>query len=180
MGGISTGCRQHVLLHFTRNGPSMTMNTGNELGRPIEILLVEDNPGDADIAREGLESSKVRNKLHVVADRVSPKSVKLECKWLWVALAWRFRGLNNLWWRYCDKTGTTVKERTGMMKDPLVELAPLAEVIDCNSLVQRKAFKVAKLGVFWKDSCSSYDYTAKKLQVIDLKGILLEATTPTK
>jgi two-component system, chemotaxis family, response regulator Rcp1 len=46
----------------------MTMNTGNELGRPIEILLVEDNPGDADIAREGLESSKVRNKLHVVAD----------------------------------------------------------------------------------------------------------------
>jgi chemotaxis family two-component system response regulator Rcp1 len=46
----------------------MTMNTGNELGRPIEILLVEDNPGDADIAREGLEASKVKNKLHVVAD----------------------------------------------------------------------------------------------------------------
>jgi two-component system, chemotaxis family, response regulator Rcp1 len=46
----------------------MTMNTGTELGRPIEILLIEDNPGDADIAREGLASSKVKNKLHVVAD----------------------------------------------------------------------------------------------------------------
>jgi chemotaxis family two-component system response regulator Rcp1 len=46
----------------------MTMNTGSEMGRPIEILLVEDNPGDADIAREGLEDSKVSNKLHVVAD----------------------------------------------------------------------------------------------------------------
>jgi len=36
--------------------------------KPIEILLVEDNPGDADLAREALESSKVRNVLHVVPD----------------------------------------------------------------------------------------------------------------
>jgi two-component system, chemotaxis family, response regulator Rcp1 len=36
--------------------------------RPIEILLVEDNPGDADLAREALESSKIRNNLHVVGD----------------------------------------------------------------------------------------------------------------
>jgi two-component system, chemotaxis family, response regulator Rcp1 len=35
---------------------------------PIEILLVEDNPGDADLAREALENSKIRNTLHVVGD----------------------------------------------------------------------------------------------------------------
>ena len=34
----------------------------------IEILLVEDNPGDADLAREALENSKVRNTLNVVGD----------------------------------------------------------------------------------------------------------------
>jgi chemotaxis family two-component system response regulator Rcp1 len=38
------------------------------LGRPIEILLVEDSQGDADLARETLADSKVRNKLHVVSD----------------------------------------------------------------------------------------------------------------
>jgi len=36
--------------------------------KPIEILLVEDNPGDADIAREALENGKVLNTLHVVGD----------------------------------------------------------------------------------------------------------------
>jgi len=36
--------------------------------RPIEILLVEDSPGDADLARETLSDSKVRNTLHVVGD----------------------------------------------------------------------------------------------------------------
>ncbi len=35
---------------------------------PIEILLVEDSPGDADLAREALESTKVHNNLHVVKD----------------------------------------------------------------------------------------------------------------
>ncbi len=34
----------------------------------IDILLVEDNPGDADLAREALETGKVRNSLHVVGD----------------------------------------------------------------------------------------------------------------
>jgi two-component system response regulator len=38
------------------------------LVRPIEILLVEDSPGDADLARETLASSKVRNALHVATD----------------------------------------------------------------------------------------------------------------
>jgi len=36
--------------------------------KPIEILLVEDNPGDVDLAREALEGGKVRNTLHVVGD----------------------------------------------------------------------------------------------------------------
>jgi two-component system, chemotaxis family, response regulator Rcp1 len=35
---------------------------------PIEILLVEDSPGDADLARVALEQTKVRNTLHVVPD----------------------------------------------------------------------------------------------------------------
>jgi chemotaxis family two-component system response regulator Rcp1 len=37
-------------------------------GRPIEILLVEDNPGDVDLTREGLGGFKVRNTLHVATD----------------------------------------------------------------------------------------------------------------
>ena len=34
----------------------------------IEILLVEDNPGDADLAREALETGKISNNLNVVGD----------------------------------------------------------------------------------------------------------------
>ena len=41
-----------------------------ELGRPIEILLVEDNPGDVRLTREALTANKIRNTLHVVADGV--------------------------------------------------------------------------------------------------------------
>ena len=44
------------------------MTTGTELGRPIEILLVEDNPGDVDLTREGLADGKLRNHLHVAGD----------------------------------------------------------------------------------------------------------------
>ena len=36
--------------------------------KPIHILLVEDNPGDADLTKEGLEDSKIKNDLHVVTD----------------------------------------------------------------------------------------------------------------
>lgn len=35
---------------------------------PITILLVEDNPGDVDLAREALENSKMHNELLVVGD----------------------------------------------------------------------------------------------------------------
>lgn len=37
-------------------------------GRPIEILLVEDNPGDVRLTKEALKEGKVTNNLHVVMD----------------------------------------------------------------------------------------------------------------
>ena len=40
------------------------------IGRPIEILLVEDNPGDVRLTQEAFKEGKVRNKLHVVEDGV--------------------------------------------------------------------------------------------------------------
>jgi chemotaxis family two-component system response regulator Rcp1 len=36
----------------------------------IEILLVEDNPGDVELTREALKAAKVSNRLHVVDDGV--------------------------------------------------------------------------------------------------------------
>ncbi len=38
--------------------------------KPIEILLIEDNPGDARLAREALKDSKVESRLSVVEDGV--------------------------------------------------------------------------------------------------------------
>lgn len=38
------------------------------VGRPIEILLVEDNPGDVRLTQEALKEDKVHNNLHVVGD----------------------------------------------------------------------------------------------------------------
>ena len=38
--------------------------------RPVEILLVEDNPGDARLTREALKEGKIRNSLHHVIDGV--------------------------------------------------------------------------------------------------------------
>ncbi len=43
------------------------MNAGNEC-TPIDILLVEDNPGDVRLTREALRDAKVCNRLHVVED----------------------------------------------------------------------------------------------------------------
>jgi len=46
------------------------LSPGREMAgiRDIEILLVEDNPGDARLMREALKEGKVRNQLHVVGD----------------------------------------------------------------------------------------------------------------
>ena len=38
------------------------------IGKPIEILLVEDNQGDVGLIEEVLEEIKIRNKLHVAED----------------------------------------------------------------------------------------------------------------
>jgi chemotaxis family two-component system response regulator Rcp1 len=44
------------------------MNTQSDEWQPIEILLVEDNPGDVELTRQALERAKVSNILHVVND----------------------------------------------------------------------------------------------------------------
>jgi CheY-like chemotaxis protein len=38
------------------------------LGKPVEILLVEDNKGDVGLIEEVFEEAKIRNKLHVAED----------------------------------------------------------------------------------------------------------------
>jgi chemotaxis family two-component system response regulator Rcp1 len=45
------------------------MNPETE-GKPIEILLVEDNAGDVRLAQEAFKESKVRNSLFVIEDGV--------------------------------------------------------------------------------------------------------------
>ncbi len=45
------------------------MNTGN-FGKPIEILLAEDNPGDVRLTLEAFKEGKVRNSLHIAEDGV--------------------------------------------------------------------------------------------------------------
>jgi chemotaxis family two-component system response regulator Rcp1 len=37
-------------------------------GKVVDILLVEDNPGDVELVREALTEAKVRNELHVAVD----------------------------------------------------------------------------------------------------------------
>ena len=44
--------------------------TSRKTGRPIEILLVKDNPGDARLVKEALKDGKVLNELHVAKDGV--------------------------------------------------------------------------------------------------------------
>ena len=47
----------------------------HSLGRPAEILLVEDNPADVELTREGLASAKISNNLHVAVDGVAATGV---------------------------------------------------------------------------------------------------------
>ena len=44
--------------------------TWEQLGRPIEVLLVEDNPGDVRLTAEALHEGKVWNRLSVTPDGV--------------------------------------------------------------------------------------------------------------
>jgi CheY-like chemotaxis protein len=43
---------------------------GSGTGRPVQILLVEDNPGDVRLTREALKEAKVRNRMDSVGDGV--------------------------------------------------------------------------------------------------------------
>jgi chemotaxis family two-component system response regulator Rcp1 len=40
------------------------------VGKPIDILLVEDNPGDVRLIQEAFKSGKIRNNLYIVHDGV--------------------------------------------------------------------------------------------------------------
>lgn len=42
----------------------------SETGQPVEILLAEDNPGDAKLTRKAFEQGNILNNLHVVEDGV--------------------------------------------------------------------------------------------------------------
>jgi two-component system response regulator len=44
--------------------------SNNENIKQVEILLVEDNPGDVRLTKEALKESKIYNNLHVVMDGV--------------------------------------------------------------------------------------------------------------
>jgi len=46
----------------------------NEAGRPVEILLAEDNPGDVKLTEKALAKGRVLNTLHVVNDGVEAMS----------------------------------------------------------------------------------------------------------
>lgn len=49
----------------------------DENGRPIEILLVEDNPGDVRLTKEALKEGKVKNNLQVATDGVEAYQILL-------------------------------------------------------------------------------------------------------
>ncbi len=46
------------------------MNNHQKRGNPVEILLVEDNPGDVRLTREALRDAKVLNRMSVAQDGV--------------------------------------------------------------------------------------------------------------
>lgn len=46
------------------------MNSDIDGSRPIEILMVEDNPGDILLTREAMKEAKLRNRLNIANDGV--------------------------------------------------------------------------------------------------------------
>lgn len=51
--------------------------TIGENGKPIEILLVEDSPGDVRLTQEALRDAKVQNHLHIASDGMEATSFLL-------------------------------------------------------------------------------------------------------
>ena len=66
--GIDSEPGHGVTFNFTT--PELGKGVENKVifDRPIEILLIEDSPGDARLTREALRASKIRNTLHVATD----------------------------------------------------------------------------------------------------------------
>lgn len=52
--------------------------TSSQTGRPVSILLVEDNPGDIRLTQEALREGRVRNELQVARDGV--EALDLLCR----------------------------------------------------------------------------------------------------
>jgi len=48
----------------------MSKKLSQPMGKPVEILLVEDNPGDSRLAHEALKDAKVRNNVSLVEDGI--------------------------------------------------------------------------------------------------------------
>ena len=69
MGRVRGGSGFHVLFHITINYGRYSMMSPRDLNL-IEILLVEDNPGDVRLTREAMSNAKVRNNMEVVEDGV--------------------------------------------------------------------------------------------------------------
>lgn len=75
--GPSTEVSQGVRTQYPRCLPLSGLSSdafspqiSSAVGRPVEILLVEDNPGDIRLTLEALKENKVRNTIQVVEDGV--------------------------------------------------------------------------------------------------------------
>ena len=70
LGRFAARPGKHLLFHAARQGKGNCRHDvrADELGRPIEILLVEDSPTDAGLTRHAFAAGKVSNHLHVVED----------------------------------------------------------------------------------------------------------------
>src|SRR6202158_3682072 len=71
--GVRTGQGHALLLHVARHRRSANRSM-SDIHELVQILLVEDNPGDVRLTREALRDAKVRNTLHVAADGVEATS----------------------------------------------------------------------------------------------------------
>src|SRR5258706_474143 len=71
LGRVRVRQRQHVPIHASQNLKRRNMIAEiDKTAPPVEILLVEDNLGDARLTREALKEGKVYNNLHWVKDGV--------------------------------------------------------------------------------------------------------------
>ena len=70
LGGVEAERRIDFLLHHSKTRAHGNDMTNAFEGRPVEILLIEDNAGDVRLAREGLRECKLLNNLSVAEDGV--------------------------------------------------------------------------------------------------------------